>query len=307
MRALVPTGRPGDLIEFATVPDPTPTADEALVRIEAFSLNRPDYLYLSMPGGSFRPGIDVAGAVVRAAADGSGPAEGARVVAHLPGGGGAAELASVRTTQVAAIPVGVDAATAASLPLAGMVALRLLREAGELDGRRLLATGVTGGVGQFIVQLAVGSGAHVTAVARPGDPWEHLAAAGAEVVHSLDGVPAHYDVALESVGGAVGSAAATKLRRDGLFLWFGEASSEPLTLDFFRLFEGGEGMTLRHFVYSDAAPGADARDIAALLDLAAAGRLTVELGHHGDWSATPRVLELIATGSLRGKAVLTVG
>ncbi len=51
-----------------------------------FSLNRADYLYLSSPSSTFRPGIDAAGVVERAAADGSGFAVGTRVALHLPAG-----------------------------------------------------------------------------------------------------------------------------------------------------------------------------------------------------------------------------
>ncbi|GAA3447143.1 zinc-binding dehydrogenase [Planomonospora venezuelensis] len=306
MRALIPTGRTGALVELGTASEPVPGPGEALVAVEAFSLNRPDFLYLAAGQGAYRPGIDAVGTVERAAADGSGPKAGQRVVLHLPGGGAAAERVAVPPGRLAVVPDGLETTVAAALPLAGMVALRLLRAAGDVRGRRLLATGVTGGVGLFLVQLAVAAGASVTAVARPDDPWQHLIEAGAKVIHTVEeAATGAYDVVLESVGGRTGSQAALKLRTGGLFLWFGQAGAEPIELDFFRLFEGGQGLTLRHFVHTEGGPD-DSRDMAELLRLASSGQLRVELGHRGDWADTAAVLEKLARGRLKGKAVLTI-
>jgi NADPH:quinone reductase-like Zn-dependent oxidoreductase len=306
MRALIPTGRPGDLTEIAEVDPPVPAADQALVRVEVFSLNRPDFLYLARPGTGYRPGIDAVGVVERPAADGTGPAAGRRVVLHLPDGGAAAELVAVTAARLAPLPDGVDAETAACLPLAGMVALRLLREAGPLAERRLLATGAGGGVGQFLVQLAAAGGARITAVAAEDEPWEHLPGLGATVVHGLDGLaPGSFDVVLESVGGELGSAAATRLRDGGLFLWYGQAGGSPLTLDFFALFQGGRSLTLRHFVHFETPDADDARDLGTLLALAAEGSLRVEIGRRGSWTEAAKVIDDMAGRRLRGKAVLT--
>ena len=60
--------------------------------------------------------------------------------------------------RVAALPDDVAFADAAALPVAGLTALRALREGGDLLGRRVLITGATGGVGSFAVQLAVAGG-----------------------------------------------------------------------------------------------------------------------------------------------------
>ncbi|WP_406300825.1 hypothetical protein [Embleya sp. NBC_00888] len=54
--------------------------------------------------------------------------------------------------------------TAAALPPAGLTALRLLRTAGSVLGRRLLPTGVSGGVGHYFAANRVA--AHL-AVAKP--------------------------------------------------------------------------------------------------------------------------------------------
>jgi NADPH:quinone reductase len=308
MRVLVPTGRTGDLVEIGEIDLPDPAADETLVKVSDFALNRADYLYLRVPGTAYRPGIDAVGTVEVAAVDGSGPGVGTRVAFHLPSGGAAAEYVAVLGRELAVVPDAVAASLAAALPMAGLVARRLLALAGALDGRRILGTGVGGGVGQVLIQLARAAGAEFVAVVAEDQPTGHITALGAGAVHDIDEIgDGTIDIVVESVGGSLGSKAASKLRAGGLFLWFGEASGEPLTLDFFRLLQAGQSLTLRHFVYSDNVPDVNTvADIAVLLDLAAQGQLTVEIGRAGDWDLTAGLIEEMAAGRLRGKAVLTV-
>ncbi|MEV4873595.1 zinc-binding dehydrogenase [Streptomyces syringium] len=308
MRALTPTGRPGRLAEITDVDAPRPAAHQALVRVRTFSLGRLDLLCLSTPGTRYRPGIDAVGHVERPAADGSGPAAGVRVVLHLPPGGAAAQLVAAPTARLTPVPAGVDSPAAAALPLAGLMARRLLTEAGPLTGRRLLVTGAGGGVGGLLAQLAVAGGAEVSAVVTERKPRQYLAALGVRVVHDVNSLPpGGFDIVLESVGGALGSTTSRALRTGGRILWFGQTGGEPLTLDFFGLLDGGPSLTLRHFARSAAGETGDAREVADLLDLAAEGRLRVEIGHRGHWGETAAVLEDMAHGRLSGKAVLTVG
>jgi NADPH:quinone reductase len=307
MRALIPAGPLGEVVVIGETGMPEPARRQALVRVSHFSLNRADYLQLAVPGTSFRPGIDAAGVIEQAAADGSGPAAGSRVVMHIPDGGAAAEYVAASADRLAVVPGGVSPAVASTLPLAGFVARRLLVRAGDLDGRRILATGVGGGVGLILIQLARAEGAQITAVTPRSLPWEHIAKAGADVVHDIGELAdGSFDLVLESVGGELGSAAAGKLRTGGLFLWFGQSGGAPLTLDFFRLLQAGRSLTLHHFVYSDGDGSRDAADMAALLDLVRLGSLDVEIGYQGGWSETAAVLSEMAEGRLRGKAVLAV-
>ena len=70
MRALLPTGNLEDMVRFADVAEPEPTAAEAVIAVEAFSINRGETFLLEAPRPRWRPGKDIAGRVVRAAADG---------------------------------------------------------------------------------------------------------------------------------------------------------------------------------------------------------------------------------------------
>ncbi|QFZ21510.1 zinc-binding dehydrogenase [Saccharothrix syringae] len=302
MRTLIPTGDPRQPVAFADEPEPVPAPDEALVEVEAFAVNRGETFLLERPVPGWRPGKDVAGVVVRAAADGSGPAVGTRVVGHPPAGGWA-ERVAVPTRSLAVLPGAVDAVRAAALPLAGLTALRLLRAAGAVAGRRLLVTGASGGVGHYLVELA--AGAEITAVtATPRRGARLLELGAAEVVHDVADARGPFDLVLESVGGAVLPVALARLAAGGTLIWFGQASRTPVALDFFDFFAGPDNATIRHFHY-EGAPYAD--DLATLVRLVAGGRLHPEVGRVAGWGSTADALVDLRERRVRGRAVLTVG
>ncbi len=145
-------------------------------------------------------GSEAAGAVVEAAADGTGSKAGARVVAMTPGA--FAERVAVDVAALAEVPDTLDPVLAVALPVAGIAALRSLRAAGLGPGKRVLITGASGGGGRFAVRLAARAGAYVIAsvgsAARGAGPAE----AGAhEVLVGVDGIERPVDIAVDSVGG----------------------------------------------------------------------------------------------------------
>jgi NADPH:quinone reductase-like Zn-dependent oxidoreductase len=308
VHAWTPTGdaTPDRLVRLADVETPEPAADEVLVQVEAFSVNRGETLLLEDPRAGWRPGKDVAGTVVRRAADGTGPVPGTRVVGHPPHSGWA-ERVAVSVSDLAVLPAGLDAITAAALPLAGLTALRMLRQAGSLVGRRLLVTGASGGVGHYVVELAAGAGAQVTAISASPERGERLLALGARAVRAevpLDEPP--YDVVMESVGGATLPRALGRLRPGGLLLWFGQASRTPVTLDFFGFFDGPAQADIRHVDYTHGDLGYGA-DLATLVDLVTTDRLHPELGLVRPWTETPSAIEALRARRVRGNVVLVVG
>lgn len=291
-------------VEFTDVPQPAPEPDEVLIRVEAFALNRGETFLLERAPSGLLPGKDIAGLVVQAAADGSGPGVGTRVVGHPPQGGWA-EYAAVPTHSLAVLPDGIDSVRASALPLAGITALRLLRTAGSLTGRRVLLTGASGGVGHYVTELAAAAGAELTAVTATPERGRRLAELGAaEVVHDVAAARGPFDVVLESTGGPQLPLAIAKVRPGGVVIWFGQASRTPATLDFFELLGGPERVTIRHFHYAGAPYG---DDLAALVRLVQRGRLHPEIGRTADWTETADALVDLRERRIRGKAVLTTG
>ncbi len=302
MRRLIPTGDAARPVAFAEAPQPVPEPDEVLIKVEAFAPNRGETFLLERPRPGLLPGKDIAGLVVQAAADGSGPGVGTRVIGH-PAHGGWAEYAAVPTHSLAVLPDTIDCVRAAALPLAGITALRLLRAAGSLTGRRVLLTGASGGVGHYVTELAVGAGADLTAVTATPVRGERLAELGAEVVHEVAAARGPFDVVLESTGGPDLPAALSKMRQGGALLWFGQASRTPATLDFFDLLAGPERVRIQHFHYAGAPYGPD---LAALVRLVEQGRLHPEIGRIADWTQTADTLVDLRERRIRGKAVLTM-
>ncbi|MFE4620216.1 zinc-binding dehydrogenase [Streptomyces sp. NPDC056747] len=303
MQRLIPTGEAARPVAFTEVPQAEPEPHEALIKVEAFAPNRGETFLLEDPRPGLLPGKDVAGLVVQEAADGSGPGIGTRVVGH-PAQGGWAEYAAVPTHSLAVLPDGIDLVRAAALPLAGITALRLLRTAGSLAGRRVLLTGASGGVGHYVTELAVAAGADLTAVTATPERGERLAELGARVVHDVAAAQGPFDVVLESTGGPDLPLALSKVRPGGTLVWFGQASRTPVTLDFFHLLGGPERVTIRHFHYAGAPYDSD---LSALVRLVEQGRLHPEIGRVADWAQTADTLVDLRERRIRGKAVLLTG
>src|SRR5919197_1677836 len=201
MPAFVPAPDAPARTVLGDVAEPSPAPNEALVAVEAYSVNRGEIFLLEQPRDGWRPGQDVAGRVERAAADGSGPPAGARVVAHVPSGGWASRVAAP-VDALATLPEEVDIEAASTLGVAGLTALRLLRTAGSVSGKRVLLTGASGGVGHFVVELAAAQGALVTAVSATPERGGRPLALGAEaIVADVEEADGPFDVVLESVGG----------------------------------------------------------------------------------------------------------
>src|SRR5579872_1889007 len=139
MLAVVNTPGGREPVAIREVAEPEPRPNEVLVAVHAFSLNRGELrLFQARPDG-WRPGQDVAGVVLRAAADGSGPAEGTRVVARLDQHGWA-ERVAVPARSAVALTDEVSFEQAATLPIAAVTALRALRQGGALLGADVLVT-----------------------------------------------------------------------------------------------------------------------------------------------------------------------
>jgi NADPH:quinone reductase len=288
---------------ITTVNDPRPGSGEALVAVRAFSINRGELALLQARTDGWRPGQDIAGIVAEPAADGSGPAAGTPVVA-LAEQAGWAELAAVPTARLAPLPDEISTEQAAALPLAGLTALRTLRLAGDLLGRRVLVTGASGGVGRMQIQLAAAAGAQVTAVARPQHEKELLALGASSVAADPAAAEGLYDLIADWVGGPSLAAALGKVAPRGtVVLGSGNPEKTPVNIyDFF----GHEGARLVSYL-SYAYPEPPGPDLATLARLVAAGRLDPTVSLTLPWTRLRDALTALAERRISGKAVLTVG
>jgi NADPH:quinone reductase len=304
VRALVATGTE-TLVELREVAEPDRDRDEALVEVRAVSLNRGESNRLTAAAEGWRPGWDLAGVVREQARDGSGPPSATRVVGWLDEGAWA-ELAAVPTDRLAALPDGVTFAEASTLPVAGLTALRTLRLGGLLLGRRVLVTGAAGGVGRFAIQLAVRSGAHVTAIVGRRERAEGLADLGAdEIVLSIEDAEGPFDLILESVGGASLGHALTLVGRLGTVVTFGNSSSEPATFDPAPLYRTWWA-SLRGFILFAPERERYADDLALLAAFVARGELHPQVGREAGWEDAAESVRALLDRQVAGKAVLHV-
>lgn len=300
MRALVVDPDASGSLRLGTAPEPHPAPRQLVIAVRHISLNRGEVAFAGrLPAGTVH-GYDAAGVVVRAAADGTGPAVGAEVAAF--GAGAWAERMVVDTTAVAEVPAGVDLADAAALPMAGITALRTLRTRSVL-GRRVLVTGAAGGVGRYAVQLAALGGAHV--IASVGSPARAagLAELGAhQVVVGLAGIDRPVDLVLDTVGGPQLVAAWDLLAPGGSVQNIGWASDEPAVFAPYSLFSLGPAKTMSTFGdVHDVGP-----DLATLLDFVAAGRLAPEVDRRDSWERVAEAARALLDRHVAGKVVLDV-
>lgn len=238
--------RPGgpEVVQTDDVPEPArPVGDEVLVRTAASSVNGTD---LGLRRGGMRVatlgrmpftlGFDLSGTVERCGPEVTAFGPGDAVVGLLShGGGGQAELVTVRQSRLALAPTSVDLATAAGLPLAGLTALQALSGQAHLHlrpaGTRVLVIGATGGIGSFGAQLAADAGAHVTALTRRSG---HAAARdlGAHEVLAREDEPfdgdERWDVVLDTPGITSSTDSARLLRHGGVLVTTRPVSRDAL-------------------------------------------------------------------------------
>ncbi|HEX9016327.1 MAG TPA: zinc-binding dehydrogenase [Chloroflexota bacterium] len=309
MRAAVVDGGATGHLAIREVDVPTPLSNQALIRLAATSLNLGEVHRAQSAQDGTLLGWDVAGTVERAAADGSGPAAGTRVVGLLRSGAWA-ELAAVPTDSLAALPEGVSFAQVATLPVAGLTALLAVEHVGGLLARRVLVTGASGGVGHFACRLAKLSGAHVVGLIRRQEKAGLVRESGAdEVIVGEDASPAAgsgpYRLVVEAVGGKVLAQAAGMLGPDGACVSIGVIGGTEIVLDL-RSMTAPRSSLYKMLVFNEVARETAAVGLSRLAQLVADGRLKPHIDAEEGWERIGQTAADLLQRKISGKAVLTI-
>jgi NADPH2:quinone reductase len=184
-------GKP-DVLRETERPTPAFGAGEALIRVAASGINRPDVLqrkglYPVPPGASDIPGLEIAGTIVdgdRDALAAAGLSIGARVCA-LVAGGGYAEFCVAPVGQCLPSPARLSDVEAASLPETFFTVWSNVFDRARLQpGETLLVHGGSSGIGVTAIQMAKAWGATVLTTVGSADKAAACRALGAD--HAID-------------------------------------------------------------------------------------------------------------------------
>ena len=199
------------------------------------------------------PGLEVIGDVVEVGETVAGVRAGDRVITMMQGLGGVrarrlggyADHVTVAADAVAVVPEGVDPEAMGALGLAAVTAYEALRLLGQLDGRRVLVTGASGGVGSAAVGIARASGADVIGVVSRSDRADYVRSLGAESVIATaetsisDALPRHsIDGVLDTVAGPLFGPLVKSLTLGGRLSLVGAVAGSDVSFDAYDLPSG---------------------------------------------------------------------
>jgi NADPH:quinone reductase-like Zn-dependent oxidoreductase len=310
-----------EVMELREIDKPEIAEDQVLVRVHAAGVNPADWAimsglpYIARPVYGLRKpknavrGTDVAGEVV---------AVGNSVTRIRPGDevfgwciGAYAEYASVSEDALALKPANVTFEQAASVPMAGLVALQALRDHGNVQaGQSVLINGASGGIGTFAVQIAKSMGAQVTGVCSTGHV-DMVRSIGADLVidytqkdFTQDGQ--RYDFILDNVANHSLSDLRGALTPTGTLVPNGGGFDNRW------LASGGRVIrahAINRFVNHKLQPflvSFNLEDLAALEELIEAGKLTPVIDRTYPLAETPQAISHVREGHARGKVAITV-
>jgi NADPH:quinone reductase len=298
---------PGRLA-ISAVPTPEPAPSEMLVRVHAISLNLGEVRRILAADRGWRPGWDIAGVVERAAQDGSGPPEGTRVVGLLDGAAWT-EIVAIPATHVAVLPDEVSFSPAATLPVAGLTALRALEHAGPLLEEAILITGASGGVGHLACQIARAAGARVTGIVRSEARRVEAANAGAHQVVLGDDLEqarpfGPYLGILESIGGPSFGRLLSLLKPGGTCVMYGTTAGTDLAFDGRAFYFTGGASIYGFFLFYETEQNAPSHDLERLSRMLAEGTLRPHVTVEAPWTEIGEIAQRLSNREITGKAVL---
>lgn len=305
--AVVDPSAPGH-VAVHEVETPAPARDEALIKVAATSLNQGEVRYAQSMEAGHSLGWDLSGIVEQAAADGSGPKEGTRVVGHVATGAWA-EIAAVPPDSLAELPDNVLFEQAATLPVAGLTALYAIEKARGLLGRNVLITGANGGVGLFACQLAKLMGARVVGQIRREENRDIVMKSNAdEVVVDESADAAHdfgpYRMILDSVGGRVLANCVDMIDHNGICVSIGNSSMQETSFDAWGLLRPGGKRIYGFMLFNELAVEPASEGLSRLVKLVADRKLHPRISVEEPMEKVGEVAQDLMNRKIPGKAVL---
>jgi NADPH:quinone reductase-like Zn-dependent oxidoreductase len=293
-----------DVLEVREVPRPVPAAGEVLVEVKAAGINPGeamirrgalhDRLPANFPSGQ---GSDLAGVVAEIGSGVDAFAVGDDVLGFSEERASHAQFVAVPAGQLTAKPAAVPWDVAGGLFVAGTTAYAAVRALSLQPGDTVAVAGAAGGVGTIAVQLAKRAGAAVLGIAGPSnDDW--LTAHGVIPVNYGDGLAdrlrdaapnGRIDAFLDFFGGGYVELAVTEL---GI-----EAQRVDTIIDFAAIDRFG-------VKFEGNADAADAKVLAELADLVAAGELEVPVAEVYPLDQVKEAFRTLEERHTRGKIVL---
>lgn len=312
------------------IPEPVVGEHDVLVRVEAAGLNSLDEKIRTGEFKTILPydlplvlGHDVAGTVLQVGAGVRAFSPGNEVYAR-PGEdriGTFSERIAIPEADVALRPRSITMTEAGSLPLVALTAWQALVEKGNLQaGQKVLVHAGAGGVGSIAIQLAKHLGAHVATTAS-GSNADFVRDLGAETVidyrtQDFEQVLSGYDLVLDSVGGETLTKSLRILRPGGRVVgitgppdpaFAREAGLNPvlrlaITALSAKVRRQAEKLGVSYEFLFMHASGEQLREITRLVE---DGVLRPVVGRTFPFDQTPRALQAMHAGGVRGKSVIT--
>jgi NADPH:quinone reductase-like Zn-dependent oxidoreductase len=311
----------GEALELREIDRPEVGERDVLVHVRAAGVNPADWAvmrglpYIARPVYGLRKpkvgvrGTDVAGLVEAVGRDVTRFRRGDEVFGASTGA--YAEYAVASDDGLALKPANLTFEQAASVPMAGLVALQAIRDQGKVKaGQKVLINGASGGIGTFAVQIAKALGADVTAVVSTRNV-ELMRSLGAD--HIIDytrddftTAGKRYDFILDNVSNHSLSSLRAVLAETGVLVpnggnfgnrWFASAGRLVRGAVLFRF----GGQKLGNFLVST-----NHDDLVALKDLIEAGKVTPVLRGTYPLSRAAEAVDRMGDGHAQGKVVITV-
>ncbi|OCB15413.1 NAD(P)H-quinone oxidoreductase [Mycolicibacterium porcinum] len=314
-------------LTWENVADVEAANDEILIRVHAAGVNRADLLqaagkYPPPPGASETIGLEVSGTVAAVGANVTHWSVGQQVCALLAGGG-YAEYVAVPAEQVLPVPDGVALRESAGLPeVACTVWSNLVMTAGLSAGQVVLLHGGASGIGTHGTQVARALGARVAVTAGSAEKLALCRELGADITINYrdeDFVErvrtetggAGADVILDIMGAAYLDRNVDALAAGGRLVIIGMQGGIKAELNIAKLLGKRAGVIATSLRPRPVhGPGGKAEVVRAVLDnvwpMIADGRVRPIIGAELPIQEAQRAHELLASGEVSGKIVLTV-